>query len=232
MALEGEQKMAYQLCFFDLDGTLTDPKPGITKSFQYALASFGIHEELNNLTKFIGPPLRASFRDFYGFTDIDTEQAVTKFREYFAETGLFENTVYPDIPEVLQNLVGRGIVLAVVTSKATAYADRILRYFHLDQYFSFISGDEMDGSLTRNGKQALIHIALNALDQERKVPAVMIGDRKHDIIGAQEAGIDSIGITWGYGSYDELKSSGAMYIVNSADELYRLITDYTRERQD
>ena len=215
--------MPYSLCLFDLDGTLTDPKIGITKSFQYALASFGIHAELENLTKFIGPPLRESFRDTYGFSDYDTETAVVKFREYFAETGLFENTVYPDIPELLQMLNDNGRTLAVVTSKVALYAKQILKHFDLDKYFAHVSGDEMDGSLTKNGKKDLINIALDKLDRERNKSVVMIGDREHDILGARGVGIESIGITWGYGSNEELKSAGATHIVDNADELYRII---------
>ena len=218
-----ENYIPYDLCLFDLDGTLTDPKLGITKSFQHALSSFGIHEELDDLTKFIGPPLRESFRDFYGFSDADIEKAVAKFREYFAETGLFENAVYPNIPETLKKLKGGGKTLAVVTSKAKAYAVQILKHFGLDVYFSFVSGDEMDGSLTKNGKRDIIRIAIDALDPERKMPVVMIGDRKHDIIGARDNGIDSIGNTWGYGSRDELETAGATWIVDAADELCRLI---------
>ena len=215
--------MSYNLCLFDLDGTLTDPKIGITKSFQFALSTFGIHEELDKLTRFIGPPLREAFYDVYGFSDIDTERAVTKYREYFAETGLFENTVYPNIPETLQKLKNNGITLAVVTSKVTAYTNRILERFDLDKYFEFVSGDEMDGSLTKNGKRDIINIALKAVDPARVMSAVMIGDRKYDILGAREASIDSIGVTWGYGSLDELKKAGATQIVDSTDELYEMI---------
>ena len=215
--------MSYNLCIFDLDGTLTDPKIGITKSFQYALASFGIPEELDNLVRFIGPPLRDSFRISYGFSDDDTVQAVVKFREYYAETGVFENFVYPDIPDLLQKLKDSGKKLAVATSKATVYARLILEYFYLDGYFEFVSGDEMDGSLTKRGKHDIIRIALDALDPKRKMPAVMIGDRELDIFGARDVGIDSIGNTWGYGSRSELEAAGATWIVDNADEVYNLI---------
>jgi len=215
----------YKLCIFDLDGTLTDPKLGITRSFQYALASFGINEELDNLTRFIGPPLRDSFRVSYNFTESDTEKAVAKFREYYTETGLFENSVYPDIPGLLQKLKDSGRTLAVATNKVAIYSKLILEHFDIAGYFSFVSGDEMDGSLTKNGKTDIIRIALGALDPERKMPAVMIGDRELDIFGAREAGIDSIGNTWGYGSRSELETAGATWIVDSADELLRLITD-------
>ena len=215
--------MSFDLCIFDLDGTLTDPKLGITRSFQYALASFGIHEELDSLSRFIGPPLRDSFRLTYNLSEPDTSIAVAKFREYYAETGIFENSVYPDIPDLLQKLKGSGRTMAVATSKAAVFSQLILEYFYLDGFFSFVSGDEMDGSLTKNGKREIIRIALDAIDPERKMPAVMIGDREHDINGAREVGLDSIGIMWGYGSRRELESAGATWIVDSADELYRLI---------
>jgi len=217
------KKMSYDLCIFDLDGTLTDPKLGITRSFQYALASFGIHAELDSLIKFIGPPLRDSFRISYGFSDDDTEQAVVKFREYYAETGVFENFVYPDIPDLLQKLKDSGKTLAVATNKVYLYTDKILGHFDLNRYFSFVSGDDMDGSLTKNGKRDIINIALDALDPERKMPAVMISDRELDIFGARDVGIDSIGNTWGYGSRSELEAAGATWIVDNADEVYNLI---------
>jgi len=216
-------EMRYNLCLFDLDGTLTDSKLGIIKSFQYALSSFGIYEEFDNLTKYLGPPIRDSFRDFFGSSDDDVEKAVAKYREYFAETGLFENTVYPGTIEMLQELKSAGLLLSVATSKVTAYAGRILSHFNLDKYFSFISGDKMDGSLSKDGKREILRIALNALDPERKMNAGIIGDRKHDIHGGRKVGIDSIGITWGYGSRAELEEAGATWITESTDDLCRLI---------
>lgn len=214
--------MPYDLCLFDLDGTLVDPKAGITKSFQYALSAFEIKEELDGLKKFIGPPLRESFKT-YGFSDADTEKAVDKFREYFEETGWFENTVYPEIPQTLQRLKGSGKTLAVATSKVKKYAEKILEHFDLGGYFTFVSGDEMDGSLTKNGKREIIRVALKAVDPWRKMPVVMIGDRKHDIIGANETGIDSIGVLWGYGSKDELEAAGASLIAQTTDSLCHFI---------
>ena len=217
--------MSFEICLFDLDGTLTDPKVGITKSFQYALSAFGIHEQLDNLMRFIGPPLRESFMVSYGFSESETENAVEKFREYYAKTGVFENAVYPEIPGLLQQLGESGRILAVATSKAKFYADIILKHFDIDKHFSFVSGDEMDGSLTKTGKREIIRIALESLDPEREKAAIMIGDRKHDVNGAREAGIESIGITWGYGSRDELESAGATRIADSAAEVYRIIID-------
>ena len=215
--------MKYELAIFDLDGTLTDPKLGITRSFQYALSAYGIHEELDSLTKFIGPPLRESFRDFYGFSDAEIEKAVVRFREYFTETGIFENAVYPGIPETLQRLKDSGSTLAVATSKVALYAKKILEHFGLAEYFTFVSGDDMDGNLTKNGKRDVLRLALDSLDPKRKMSAVMIGDRKHDVIAASENGIDCIGNLWGYGSRNELEAAGAKLIVDSVDDLYGLI---------
>ena len=215
--------MSYDICLFDLDGTLTDPWLGITKSFQYALAAFGIHEEIGHLKKFIGPSLREFFKENYSFSETDIEKAVIKYREYFAEKGLYENEVYPGIPELLQKLKNDGKKMAVVTNKAAFYADIILKHFNLERFFIYLSGDNFEGTLTKNGKRDLVNIALDKIDPKRKLSAVMIGDRKHDIIGANETGIDSIGVMWGYGSRNELETAGAKWIVDSVDGLYRLV---------
>jgi len=213
----------YDLCLFDLDGTLSDPKVGITKSYQYALKSFGIDESLDDLTRFIGPPLRSNFREYYGFSEENTEKAVIKYREYFGKAGLYENEIYPGIPEALKILTASGKTLAVATNKLRSYSITILEHFALDNFFGFVSGDDLDGNLTKNGKREIIRIALDALDPDRKMLPVMIGDREHDIFGARDKGIDSIGITWGYGSRSELESAGATWIVESTEELCRLI---------
>jgi phosphoglycolate phosphatase len=212
-----------KICLFDLDGTLTDPALGITKSYQKALAAFGIEEELPNLTRFIGPPLRGVFGEVYGLSPEETERAVAEFRAYFATTGLYENEVYEGIIEMLQRLRAVDITMAVATSKVTEYTQRILDHFELAPYFDFVSGDEMDGSLTRNGKQEIIRLALDALDPARKITAVMIGDREHDILGAKQNSLASIGVTWGYGSRTELEAAGATWIVETPGELVELI---------
>jgi phosphoglycolate phosphatase len=207
---------------FDLDGTLTDPKIGITKSVQYALKSFGIDEpNLNALTKFIGPPLRDSFANFYGFSANEAELAVAKYREYFSDKGIFENEVYLGIPEMLKTLQNSGATLAVATSKPTVYARQILGHFTLDGCFSFVAGSELDG--TRSVKSEVINYALNELGVTDKANAFMVGDREHDIIGANESGIMSVGVTYGYGTRTELQNAGATYIVDKVDELTALI---------
>jgi len=210
------------LCLFDLDGTLTDPKVGITKSVGYALNSFGIRvADIDDLKKFIGPPLRDSFREHYNFSAEETEKAIDKYREYFSETGIFENTLYGGIIDMLDRLKDKKITLAIATSKPTVFAARIAEHLGFRKYFEIIAGSELDGARSRKGE--IINYILDAIDPERKKSAVIIGDRKHDIIGGRETGIDSIGVTWGYGSRSELEEAKATWIVHSTDELYRCI---------
>jgi len=211
------------LCLFDLDGTLTDPKEGITKSVQHALNYFSIKVSvLDELTKFIGPPLRDSFREFYGFSENDAELAVSKYREYFSETGIFENTLYKGTLELLDKLKSHDITMAIATSKPTVFAEQIAEHFKFKKYFDIIAGSELDGNRSR--KSEVIGYVLNSIDAKRNKPTVMIGDRKHDIIGTHEMGIDSIGVTWGYGSRNELEEAKATYIVDSLEELYTGLT--------
>ena len=215
--------MDYGICLFDLDGTLTDPAVGITKSFQYALASFGIQAEAQSLTGCIGPPLRLSFRERFGLTETDAEAAVLKYREYFSVQGIYENTVYDGIPELLAALKERGKLLAVATNKATEFAVRILEHFGLDGYFSFVSGDTASGSNSASGKKDIILTALRNLDGTGRIPSVMIGDRSYDMTGAREAGIDGIGVGWGYGTREELAAASAG-IANTVCGLFHMVT--------
>ena len=215
--------MPYKLCLFDLDGTLVDPMLGITKSFQYALSAFGIHEELENLTGLIGPPLRDSLRQYVGIPESDIEKAVFVYREYYAKQGVYQNELYPEIPQLLDKLVSKGRILAIVTNKPSVYAEQVVEHMGLDKYFTLVNGDELDGSLTRYGKREIIRMALDALDPERDMSSVVIGDRSQDVNGARDNGIDSIGVTWGYGSRAELEEAGATFIVSSPDDLKRLI---------
>lgn len=214
------------LCLFDLDGTLTDPQEGITKSVRHALSAFGIAvASLDELNHFIGPPLRDSFRAHYGFTAEEAELAVSKYREYFAETGLFENTLYPGILKMLARLQASGVLMAIATSKPTVYAEKIAAHFGFAQHFDFIAGSELDG--TRSRKSEVITHALQTLGLAPHSSVVMIGDREHDIIGAQETGIDSIGVSWGYGPPEELAQARPTWIANTPDELCRLILERT-----
>lgn len=212
----------YQYILFDLDGTLTDPKEGITKSVAYALQQFGIKEEnLDSLCKFIGPPLQESFEVYYGMSRESAAIAVEKYREYFAPCGLFQNKVYEGIEKLLKELKEGGRCLMLATSKPTVYARQILEHFRLDSYFDYIVGSELDGSRVKKGE--VIAYALKEAGVAEVEQAVMIGDRKHDVIGAKENGLDSIGVLYGYGSKEEMEENGADYIVETAEQLYPLL---------
>lgn len=195
---------------FDLDGTLTDPGLGITNSVMYALRKFGIEtEDRASLYKFIGPPLKDSFLRFYGFTDEQGDLAVGYYREYFRAGGIFENEVYEDIPELLKKLKEKGKKVVLATSKPETFAIEILKHFGLYEYFDFVAGATMDE--TRNKKADIIRYAMEECGIEPP-DALMIGDREHDIIGAKANAIASLGVLYGYGSEEELRSAGADYI--------------------
>jgi phosphoglycolate phosphatase len=195
--------------FFDLDGTLTDPKPGITRSIQYALDKLGqqtIPTE-DELTWCIGPPLRASFVKLLGEASADL--AVSLYRERFSDIGLYENAVYAGVEDVLTALRQSGHRLFVATSKAHVFADRIIDHFDLRRHFERVFGAELDG--TRADKSDLLAYALKTTSVESS-HAVMIGDRSHDMIGARNNGIKGIGVLYGYGSAQELTAAGASHL--------------------
>lgn len=212
----------YDVILFDLDGTLTDSSPGIINSIVYALGKYNISvENTDSLKRFLGPPLHESFRDFYDFDDAKAMEATSFYREYFTDKGILENNVYHGIRELLQDLKNNGKRLLVATSKPQLFTDRIMEYFDLAKYFEFIVGSNMDG--TRSKKAEVIEYALKSCNIEDKSCVVMIGDRMHDIIGAKTVGIDSIGVEYGYGDYDELASAGATNIVKTVESLRRLL---------
>jgi phosphoglycolate phosphatase len=210
-----------QYILFDLDGTLTNPKLGITKSIQYALSSKGINVcDLDSLTKYIGPPLRDTFMEF-GFNEAEAEELTWKYREYFKVTGLYENEVYDGIEKLLHKLNEDGKKLYIATSKPEHFAKIILEHFKLDHYFKDICGATLDNS--RSSKEDVIRYALqkNKIDNLREV--VMIGDREHDVEGAKKVGIASIGVLFGYGSRNELVNAGASTLAETVDEVYECI---------
>ena len=210
-----------QYILFDLDGTLTNPMLGITKSFQYALASKGVDvKDLNSLSKYIGPPLRSSLMEF-GFNEEEAEELISKYREYYKATGLYENEVYDGIEELLRKLKADGKKLYTATSKAEHFAKIILEHFKLAHYFEDICGATMDPS--RETKEEVIRYALcknNIVDLDE---VVMIGDREHDVEGAKRVGIASIGVLFGYGSRNELVEAGADRLAETVHEVYEII---------
>lgn len=212
----------YDVILFDLDGTLTDSSPGIINSIIYALKKYDIKvDDTSELRKFLGPPLHESFKEFYGFDENKAWEAVSFYREYFSTKGLLENEVYNGISSLLQKLRDNGKRLVLATSKPQRFTDKILEHFDLTKYFEFVAGSNMDG--TRSKKADVIEYALHQCRVTDKSKAVMIGDREHDIIGASAVGIDSIGVEYGYGNYEELSNAGGTYIVKTVNELNDLI---------
>ncbi len=209
----------------DLDGTLTNPKVGITKAIQYALKAKNIIEpDLDNLCKYIGPPLWESFKEFHGLNDQETEEAIAKYREYYSVTGLYENEKYDGIEELLIKLVQAEKVLIVATSKPEVFARKILEKFELAKYFTDICGATLDSS--RSTKEAVISYALEKNCIEDLSSVVMVGDRLHDIEGARAVGLPAVGVLYGFGNRDELVSAGADKIADTVEDLYEIITSY------
>lgn len=210
--------MKKEYIFFDLDGTLTDPALGITNSLMYALAKFNMHiESREELYKFIGPPLVDMMMQEYDFSKEKAQQGLAYYREYFSVKGLFENEVYVGIPELLGDLQASGYKLVLATSKPEKFAKQILEHFDLAKYFHFIGGSDMAES--RATKEAVIEYDLAALGNPDPQRCIMVGDRKYDVIGAREYGIDCVGVLFGYGSREELEETNAAYIVETVAEL-------------
>ena len=193
----------YRTFLFDLDGTVTDPKKGIVNSVLYALEKVGIEElHVSELDSFIGPPIQQSFVERYNMNEGEVERAVFYFREYLKQRGLLENSVYEGILNLLKQLKDNGNRLFIATSKPTIFARQVIEHFQLTNYFEDIIGSNLNG--TRIKKEEMI----------------MIGDRKHDIIGANQNGIASIGVLYGYGSKNELIEVSATHIAKDIEELH------------
>ena len=218
----------YQYVLFDLDGTLTDPKEGITKSVQYALKSFDIEEKnLDKLEPFIGPPLRDSFREFYGIDGEDTERAVAVFRERFEKIGIKENQIYPGMAQLLHDLKERGVMLAIASSKPQEFVHIVLRNFEIEDCFCVIVGSEKDG--TRDTKIEVLTEALSQLKKKagrrfKTEKTLMVGDRRFDVEAARELGISSAAVTYGYAPEGELERCAPNYMADSVEQLEEIIT--------
>ncbi len=202
---------------FDFDGTLTDPREGIVRCVQHALARLGADVPAEAaLERHIGPPLRDAFRELLPGRESEVERAVALYRERFAPIGMFENRVYAGIPELLKALVAAGRRLHVCTSKPHPFARRILEHFGLAPFFASIHGSELDG--TRNEKGELL---AHVLEQQGLAPAgcIMLGDRRFDLEAASQCGVASVGVLWGYGSRAELEAAGASWLAQSPGAL-------------
>jgi phosphoglycolate phosphatase len=210
----------FETYLFDLDGTIADSGLGITNSVIYALKKYNIEvKNRSDLYYFIGPPLHESFRKTLNCSEEESMRAVAYYREYYAETGIFEDEIYAGIPELLEELCRAGKQVVLATSKPEQYAKRILEHFHLAQYFTVAAGSNMDGTRTKKAE-----VIRYAMEQCKAIPqsTLMIGDREHDILGAGEVGIKSCGVLWGYGDAEELTRAGADWIVEKPEEIRKL----------
>ena len=208
--------------FFDLDGTLTDPAEGIIKAIKYSLDKLNWSEYDDSiLPMFIGAPLAKAYRDYLGFSEEKSCRAVSLFREYYNTTGIFENYVYEGIQPLLEKLHEDGYTTLVATLKPTPTAIRVLDHFEMTRFFSDIIGS--DPNKTKEEKSDIIAAAVNAVGAPDRTQIVMVGDRKHDMLGAVANRIDSIGVLYGYGSREELTVAGAKHIAETAEDIYRII---------
>ena len=210
----------YDYIFFDLDGTLTEPAEGICNSFVYALKKYGIETADKSVYyRYIGPPLYDSFREH--LPEEQVEEAIRYFREYFNEKGKFENEVYPGVPELLAELKQMGKTLILCTSKYELFARQIVEHFSLDKFFDFIAGASADES--RSEKEDVIRYACSELGITDLSKAVMVGDRKFDIMGGKTCGLDTLGVLYGYGSLEELKAAGATNIAATVRDILKFV---------
>ena len=211
-----------KLVVFDLDGTLTDSMEGIANSAGYALKKMGMDDfDKKRLRKFMGPPIRNAFREIAGLEGEQIEQAVAFYREYYAEKGIFENNPYEGIKEMLANLADSGKVLSVATFKPEVYAVKVLEYFDLLKFFRHVSGSGLSDD--KATKHDIIIDSIKNSGSPDPALCVMVGDRHHDVIAAKEAGIECVGVTYGYGSKEELMEAGASHIARSPKEVAKLL---------
>jgi phosphoglycolate phosphatase len=212
----------YDYIAFDLDGTLTDPEVGLVKGFMYAFDRVGIkYDDPKALRRYIGPPLHEEWKREYGFTEEETARAIAIFREYYDEFGWAENRVYEGIVELLEALKAMGKTIVLATSKPENTARRIMALFGLDKYFDFCGGAST--SSTRDKKWEVLEYSLLSVGATDKSRCILIGDRKYDAEGASIYGIDSIGVLWGHGSEEEIKSSGFTYVAKTTDDVLNIL---------
>lgn len=224
----------YEYILFDLDGTLSQSGPGITRCAQYALHEMGVEEpDLKKLEVFVGPPLNVSFRKYYGFSPEQAVEAVRIFQERYDQTGVFENEIYPGIDTMLRTLKTAGRHLAIASSKPRHLIPIVLRSFGIEEYFEVISApgfeQELTNKMSSDNKQYMVQQALELLGiaglraEDRHERCAMIGDRFYDIEGALANHVTAVGVTYGYGTREELVQAGAELIADSAAELTDLL---------
>lgn len=207
------------IVLFDLDGTLTDAAPGIVNGMRIVFDRFGIEQPgETTMRTYLGPPLAVTWREHYNFTDEQITEALAIYREYYHDVGMFENELFDGIPELLQQLNNDDVILATATSKPDFSATRIIEHFGLRDHFAFIGAANLEG--TRDSKSLVIEHTLEKLNAKSTTHRIlMVGDRHHDVHGAREHGIDTIGVLWGYGDADELTDAGAIALAERPQDL-------------
>lgn len=214
--------MKKKYVLFDLDGTLTDSQDGIMNAIEYALEYYGIQvKERDSLRPFLGPPLSESMQKYCGFDRVKAVEAVETFREYYNTRGKFENKVYPGVESMLKAVQEAGCRLYVATSKPEEIAREILEHFGLAGYFDYIGGATSDDSRVK--KSDVVRYVMDKAGIDRPDEAVMVGDRKHDILGAKENGLEAVGVLYGYGDRQELEAAGVDYLAEQAEEIIRFL---------
>ena len=213
----------YDYVIFDFDGTVTDTGEGILKSLQYSFEQMG-HEvpDLSDLKKFIGPPIHYSYVTFYGIDESEVEQYIKKYRERYRKIGIYECFVYDGMVETLKALRKNGVKIGIASSKPISLVYDVMEYLKLTEYFDAVVGTQFDDS-NHPGKTDLVLQSMEKLGDADKKRTLMVGDRYFDIDGAAGAGVDSVGVTYGYGSREEFLEHGATYIANSPKEILDIV---------
>ena len=212
----------YDIIAFDLDGTLTDPKEGLTRGFEYALRKMGVeYGSREQLSRFIGPPLLSEFMKVYSMSEDDASETVRLFREYFSVYGWWDNRLYDGVPEMLESLKNLGYKIVLATSKPEIFAKKIVALFGIDKYFDFVGGASLD--LSRAEKSQVLSYALSSVGMTDPKRAILVGDRIYDAEGAKICAIDSLGVLYGHGSEEEIRNAGFTYIAQGVSDIVDII---------
>lgn len=215
--------MKYKAILFDLDGTLSNSYAGITSSFQYALGHFGIEATDEQLRKAIGPHINDSFATIWGIPEDRVNEAVLRYREYFTDSGIYEHRMYDGVAEMISDLAERGVQVVTASSKPVVFVRKVLESYGIAQYFRLIVGSELSG--VRSQKVDIINYIIRKLEIKDRSTVLMVGDRKYDLIGAQEAEVDGIGVLYGYAEENELESYPSVFLAKTVKDLHRYIVD-------
>ncbi len=208
----------YDIIAFDLDGTLTNPERGLVASFVYALGKMGVdYGEKAELKRFIGPPIYEEWQRCFGFTPEESTKALLIFREYYSVYGWWDNEIYPGVKEMLEKLKCAGKKIILATSKPEIFAKKILELFDISKYFDFIGGAATDK--TRDKKSEVLEYSLQSIGAKDLSQAILVGDRIYDAEGAKICGIDSLGVLYGHGSEEEVRSGGFTLVANTVEEI-------------